>query len=966
MITRLSSSATSTGLIMTLTADSTSLAAGQSTIIRATVTDGSGAPSAGQTVTFTLLANQSGATLVPLNGGATDASGQAIATYKAGANSPTTSVQDMIQASVTGTTGAVIITRISSSGTSTTGLVLTLTAAANSLAGGESTIITAKVTNGTSAVQGVIVAFSFVTHPSGASLTILSATTDAAGEATALYTAGGNTPNATVQDVVQASVTGTTKAVIITRTAGTGTGTISNGTLALSTSSSVVSYGTPVTITATLRDADGALVPNAVVTFTAASSLVAYTPASATALTNASGVASIILNQASIDSAGATYISASAPITAGGSTSTITSNPLGIAVNGAAITLGTITLGSSTISSYGTSSVSVPVLINGVAATVPISVNYTSACVASGKATLSSPVTSNAVTGIASSTYKDNNCNSGSDLITASVIGGSYTSATITVIPPATSNIKFISAIPEIIGTSTASAPSLSKSSVVKFQVVDSNNYGKSGVGVTFSLLPTNYSSMGITFSPTSATSDADGYVTTSVTSGTVPTPVWVVATVTSTPSIHSQSNTLTITTGLPTQNFFSLSVQTYNIEGWNYDGETSALTITASDRLGNPVPDGTVINFITEGGNISNGTTSASCTTNNGTCSVTLKSAEYRPTNGRVTILAYAVGEKSFVDANGNNSYDPGEIFYDLGDIYIDANENGQWDTGEQYFSYVSGGSACLTRPSGTALPYGWDVSSKGNTCDMTWGINYVRRSAVVVFSGSRAYIPYPITSGSVGMGASCTGSTSLMLTDLHGNPMPAGTTISIANNAVFFEISTAGKDVSEQAIVSVTGTPVLNTNNLGGTPMSITVSGGSDCSSNPVIMYPQGSVDVFVTTPKGLMTTIPFTVTGNTIPIIPSLTLAAGSTSVKAGGTSVITATVTNQYGNLVSGETVIFTFTNNSGGSLSKTSGITTSSGQIVTNYTAGSISGVNDTIKASLSNGANDTVVINVTP
>jgi hypothetical protein len=48
------------------------------------------------------------------------------------------------------------------------------------------------------------------------------------------------------------------------------------------------------------------------------------------------------------------------------------------------------------------------------------------------------------------------------------------------------------------------------------------------------------------------------------------------------------------------------------------------------------------------------------------------------------------------------------------------------------------------------------------------------------------------------------------------------------------------------------------------------------------------------------------------------------------------------------------------------LSKTSGITTSSGQIVTNYTAGSISGVNDTIKASLSNGANDTVVINVTP
>ena len=182
-------------------------------------------------------------------------------------------------------------------------------------------------------------------------------------------------------------------------------------------------------------------------------------------MTNASGVASITLDAASVDSSGATYITASAPITTGGTTTTITSTPVGIAVNGAAITLGAITLGQSSISSYGTSSVSVPVLINGLPATEPISVNFTSACFASGKATLSSPVTSNAVTGIANSTYKDNNCNSGSDLITASVIGGAHASATITVVPPAASNIKFTSATPEIIGTSTASSALLSKSS---------------------------------------------------------------------------------------------------------------------------------------------------------------------------------------------------------------------------------------------------------------------------------------------------------------------------------------------------------------------------------------------------------------------------------------------------------------------------------------------------------------------
>jgi protocatechuate 3,4-dioxygenase beta subunit len=220
IFTRSSNAGTATGLIMTLSADATSLNAGENTIIRATVTNGSGAPSAGQTVAFTLLSNQSGATLVPLNGGTTDASGQAIATYKAGANSPTTSVQDMIQASLTGTTGAVIITRTSGSGTST-GLVLALSAASTSLQGGESTIITAKVTSGGSNVQGQAVNFSFVTHPSGASLTILSAITDAAGEATTLYTAGTLT-GATVQDIVQAAITGSTKAIIITKTGSAG------------------------------------------------------------------------------------------------------------------------------------------------------------------------------------------------------------------------------------------------------------------------------------------------------------------------------------------------------------------------------------------------------------------------------------------------------------------------------------------------------------------------------------------------------------------------------------------------------------------------------------------------------------------------------------------------------------------------------------------------------------------------
>lgn len=44
----------------------------------------------------------------------------------------------------------------------------------------------------------------------------------------------------------------------------------------------------------------------------------------------------------------------------------------------------------------------------------------------------------------------------------------------------------------------------------------------------------------------------------------------------------------------------------------------------------------------------------------------------------GRSTILAYAIGEESFVDANGNGQYDEGEEFVDMPEAYIDHNEDG------------------------------------------------------------------------------------------------------------------------------------------------------------------------------------------------------------------------------------------------------------------------------------------------
>ncbi len=536
-------------------------------------------------------------------------------------------------------------------------------------------------------------------------------------------------------------------------------------------------------------------------------------------------------------------------MTAGGTTSTITSAPVGIAVGGAAVTLvPPLAVAQSPISAYGTSIVSIQVDINGVLdTTIPIPVAFTSTCVGLGKATLTSPVTT--ILGIATSTYKDNGCGQPTDTITAST-SGQIATATIHVASPATNSIQFISATPTIIGTLGAPLP---QSSLVEFQVLDTQGNGKAGVLVDFTLLPAIIPG-GVSLSASSATSDASGNVTTSVGTGTVPTPVWVLAKVDGT-SLFSESNTLTITTGMPTQNFFSLALSSFNIEGLDYDGVTSTLTVIASDRLGNPVPDGTAINFITP---VSGQILPAYCSMSSGTCTVTYKSEGTRPANGRVTLLAYAVGEKTFIDANGNNSYDTlpfPETFYDLGDMYIDTNENGQWDPGEPYFtSPNSGTSACLTQPGGTPLPASYaDVPSKDGTCSGEWGISYVRRSAVLVLSGSTAHIA-PTT---VHMANSCTQTFTLTLTDVNDNPMPMATTLTPALNYVYF--IPIGSTSATAATVSIPyGTPVLSTSHLGGTTFQLLVDGGTSCASGTPVQYPQGTVNVNVTTPKGNVTGI------------------------------------------------------------------------------------------------------------
>jgi hypothetical protein len=253
---------------------------------------------------------------------------------------------------------------------------------------------------------------------------------------------------------------------------------------------------------------------------------------------------------------------------------------------------------------------------------------------------------------------------------------------------------------------------------------------------------------------------------------------------------------------------------------------------------------------------------------------------------NGRVTILAYTLGEKSFVDANGNNIWDPGETFYDLGDLYIDYNENGVWDSNstqpnlaEPYISYApvalpvactehywSGGTEHTTPLIGDYGING-NIPSKDGTCSGSWGINYVRREQIIVLSGSFAQV----SQSKFTTAGTCFATYSFWLMDENYNPMPAGTTVAINTgssnvNYTYMSIGPPAQVVGAPAALSVAGSPVPDTIHAGGTPATLIISGGAGCdgavAAGTIIDYPIGPVAIDVTTPKGNVSTITFTI--------------------------------------------------------------------------------------------------------
>ena len=345
------------------------------------------------------------------------------------------------------------------------------------------------------------------------------------------------------------------------------------------------------------------------------------------------------------------------------------------------------------------------------------------------------------------------------------------------------------------------------------------------------------------------------------VNSGNVSTPVRVQASIDGT-TLATLSDELTITTGIPHQSGFTLSPTVSNIEGWSVDGITTSVTAMLSDHFNNPVPDGTAVNFTTSGGRIG-----GSCSTKDGNCTVTLNSQNPRPSNGRVAVLAYAVGEESFTDLNGNGiadssdemkdvnvvSTDIGEAFLDYPTVPGSPYGSGTRDSNEPFIDF--NGDSAYNSP---------DSKFNGILCSPGFCSDkksiHVFKQFVMVFSGSEATITITNAAGveyaantsidlDAGSGGSsgCKGPVSfkLNIVDRNSNVMPAGTTVELA--------TTNGTLDNSKVTVSNTNVypvPAMNFSIAGDGSIDATTAACSDTTAS-------GTLTITVTTPQKIVTT-------------------------------------------------------------------------------------------------------------
>ena len=501
-------------------------------------------------------------------------------------------------------------------------------------------------------------------------------------------------------------------------------------------------------------------------------------------------------------------------------------------------------------------------------------VKFTSNCVIAEQATLDTDIST--VNGEVSSTYTDDGCAGSSgtkDQITVTVV---LTDDTLTatqdidIRPEVIGSVSFLSASPDTILLNGAGDSSESQTTV-SFTVLNDQGVALAGQIVTFSLTT---EIGGIELTLITDVSDDAGQVHTIVIAGNVPTSVRVNASITSFNDevLKTQSGAVAITTGVPNQRNFTLTADNLNVEGFDLYGTTTNVIARLSDTFGNPVPEGTLVTFTTEGGQIE-----SSCLTENGTCSVVWTSAKPDVTDGKVTILATAIGHETLFDSNGNNAFDDedgGAIdeitntasgfytsnsaetgFVDHSEAWRDDDENGEWSVGEIFLDYnnnqifdqadgLFNGVQCID-----SVLCGTGVSAS----------IHVRKAFRLLVSGSEAYLDVSDSNGvlfasnnenvvvnpvviAVARGAKSR--FSAVLGDEFNNVMPANTVLEVS--------------ISDGSVSLTSGNTVPNSSALGRTEFTFEIENTLADEDASVIT----NVQILVTTPNSIETRFGFSI--------------------------------------------------------------------------------------------------------
>jgi hypothetical protein len=629
---------------------------------------------------------------------------------------------------------------------------------------------------------------------------------------------------------------------------------------------------------------------NEIVTFSVGSGeLASLSPSTGAVMTDGTGTARVTL-VASSSAAGATKLSATATVNLQSATASTNFSVSSTGSSALKISSFTVSAPPGGLSAYGSASMSVTVTDSaGSPPSQPVTVTFSSSC-PTGKAQITSSATT-LPNGTAQGTFTDAGCapTAPVDVNITATISSESKAETLRINSPTSGSLRFISANPASRSITLKGQGGVGRQefATLVFRLVDVAGNGVPNANVCFDATTyvggLNIDGFNVSTPPPTPGAEAlcgsdntlryvkrtldDGTVTIQVNSGTTPTPVRVRAS-TLYPAnagtrLETVSDSLSISTGLALQSTFDVSISSSNIEGRDISGTTTTLTARLADGFGNPVPDGTVVSFIASGGAVCTADRGA-CSTVNGVCSCTMASQEFRPADGRVVVLAYAVGLEDYVDSNSNNQYDAGEPFTDLPDAFLDANKDGALSPGEPSLRYQNPN---VYSPTG----------------DGTRGSAHIRRGVpgivgpMVIFSASNSptvIIPAAYNDGGAVRipAGSCSANgvtpfpVAVWVEDGFGNPAPAGSAIAASGGtpivagavdpAAVPNLVIGGPIASRDSPdVPKTSTSLSNPQLLGTghrlTLTPVTSQGGTSCITGST------NVQLRVTTPKGIAVT-------------------------------------------------------------------------------------------------------------